>query len=324
MKSFLGSRSTQFLIAIALLSTASVWAQSNGAAAQAAVNKIQASEQTATDLKGAIPASPISTGDLLDISLFGTQDFHQEARVSNTGDISLPLIGSSHVSGLTPEGAATDIRNKLIDGNFYKNPQVTVLVKDYATSGIYVLGEVQKPGFYPIVKANTLLQAIALAGGTTPKASRLTTISNPNRDPKELSVRMSNDGKGDGKDQTMMAGDTVTVLKAGIVYVVGEVHLPTGIVMDNENLTVLQAIALAQGTNPNAALDKAQLIRRTADGPQQQALPLKKMLEAKAPDVKVMADDIIFVPKSGFSAFSKRGAEAILQAATGVAMYARY
>jgi polysaccharide export outer membrane protein len=256
--------------------------------------------------------------------LFGAQDFHQETRVSTTGDMVLPLIGSLHVAGLTPEATASAVRNKLIEGNIYKDPQVSVLVKDYATSGMYVLGEVQRPGFYPIVRANTLQQAIALAGGTTQKAGRWVTISNPNRSPQEIEANLSHDATGDAKDPMMMAGDTVTVSKAGIVYVVGDVHLPSGIIMDNENLTVLQAIALAQGTNADASLDKSLLIRRTPQGPQQMPLPLKKMLAAKSPDVKVQADDIVFVPKSGFNAFSKRGLEAVVQAATGMAMYARY
>jgi polysaccharide export outer membrane protein len=314
------------VVAMLLLSVASMWAQVNGSAAQAAVNAIQKDEQKKpqTELNSVTPNAPVGPGDLLEISLFGTPDFHQETRVTTTGDLALPLIGSIHVTGLTPEAVATAIRKKLIEGDFYKDPQVSVLVKDYVAAGIYVLGEVQRPGFYSILKANTLLQAVALAGGTTVKAGRSVTITNPNRTPREVTANLSDDGDAHVKDPAMMAGDTMVVSKAGIVYVVGDVRLPSGIVMDNENLTVLQAISLAQGLNPNASLDNAKLIRRTAQGPQEQPLPLKKMLAAKAPDIKVQPDDIIFVPKSTFSAFSKRGLEAILQAATGVAMYTRY
>jgi len=314
------------LVAVLLLTAGSVRAQSAGSAAQAAVNAIQASEQekTQADSKAASPDVPLGPGDLLEVSLFGSQDFHQDARVSPAGEVVLPLIGSVHVSGITPEAAATVVHDKLVEGNFYKDPQVSVLVKEYATEGVYVLGEVQKPGFYSILKANTLLQAITLAGGTTPKAGRSATITNPKRNPHEMVVNLSHEVDASVKDPAVMAGDTVLVAKAGIVYVIGDVRVPSGIVMDNENLTVLQAIALAQGTNPNAALDGAKLIRRTAQGPHEQPLPLKKMLAAKAPDIKVQAEDVIFVPKSTVSAFSKRGLEAILQAATGVAMYTHY
>lgn len=314
------------LVAMLLLSGGSTWAQSSGSAAQSAVNAIQTEDQQKSepDLKLTTPEVPIGSGDLLEITLYGTQDFHQETRVGPTGDVMLPLVGSTHVAELTPEAAATAIRNKLVEGNFYKDPQVSVLVKDYATAGIYVLGEVQRPGFYSILRASTLLQAIALAGGTTPKAGRSATITNPKRHPREFAASLSHDADASTQDPAMMAGDTVVISKAGIVYVVGDVRVPTGIVMDNENLTVLQAIALAQGTNPNASLDNAKLIRHTPHGPQEQPLPLKKMLAAKTPDIKVQPDDIVFVPKSAVSAFSKRGLEAILQAATGVAMYTRY
>ena len=85
-----------------------------------------------------------------------------------------------------------------------------------------------------------------------------------------------------------------------------------------------EAIALAQGTNPDAALDHAKLIRRGPDGPEETPLALKKMLALKTPDIKLEAEDIIFVPVSGARAFSHRGLEAIVQAATGVAMYSHY
>jgi polysaccharide export outer membrane protein len=92
--------------------------------------------------------------------------------------------------------------------------------------------------------------------------------------------------------------------------------------MENGNdITVLKAIALAQGTNPNAALDAAKLIRKTPEGPKDVLLPLKKMLAAKAPDLQLQPDDVIFVPGSAGKGAAKRGAEAILQMATGIAIW---
>src|SRR5262249_13387573 len=76
---------------------------------------------------------PISPGDLLEISVFGAPDFHQEVRVSNAGDILLPLIGPVRVADLSPHQASEFIAKKLISGDFYKDPQVSVLVKEYAT-----------------------------------------------------------------------------------------------------------------------------------------------------------------------------------------------
>ena len=261
--------------------------------------------------------------DLLDVSLFGVPEFHIEARVNNAGDLSLPLIGGLHVAGLSSIRVQDLIVKKLVDGNFYNNPQVSVMVKEYSTQGIYVLGEVQKPGVYSVLQAHTLLQAISLAGGTTPKAGRKVTIANPNRQNRQLLATIGGDSES-GQDVGVQPGDTISVSKAGVVYVVGDVHLPSGIVMEHDNLTVLQAIALAQGTNSTAALDHCKLIRRSPDGPKQMDLPLKKMLALRTPDIPVQAEDIIFVPASTAKAFSKRGLEAVVQAATGVAMYSRF
>jgi polysaccharide export outer membrane protein len=87
--------------------------------------------------------------------------------------------------------------------------------------------------------------------------------------------------------------------KPAMVYVVGDVHKPSGIKIENgKEMTVLQAIAMAGGTNPSAWLNKAKLIRKTADGHQEIPLRLKDMLAAKAPDVHVQAQDIVFVPSS--------------------------
>ena len=293
-----------------------------------AQSKRAAEARPAVELSDRTPTSaaelPIGQGDLVDVSLFGAQDFREEVRVSNTGDISLPLIGVLHVAGLSPAEAESFIAKKLIDGNFYKNPQVSLLVKEYATEGIYVLGEVQKPGLYPALQAHTLLQAISLAGGTTPKAGRKVTITNPTRPDRKLVINMAGTPEADQSNPLVLPGDTVMVAKAGVVYVVGDVHMPSGIVMENENLTVLKAIALAQGTNPDAALDHAKLIRRGPDGPEETPLALKRMLALKTPDIKLEAEDIIFVPVSGARAFSHRGLEAIVQAATGVAMYSHF
>ncbi len=266
----------------------------------------------------------IGRGDLLDITMFGT-DFHQEARVSSSGDISLPLIGSVRVGGLTPETAKKLIHDKFVQDHFYKDPQISIFVKEYSSGGVHVLGEVQKPGFYPLTNIRTLPQAISVAGGFTPKAGKVVTITNPDRPQRTLTLTLSQEPQQTAQeDVQLMSGDTIDVSKAGIVYVVGDVHLPSGIVMEHGDLTVLQAIAMAQGTNPTASLAHAKLIRRTVDGPQEIPLSLKKILAAKAPDIKLEPDDIVFVPSSLSRNAGKRGLETALQLATGILIWGRY
>jgi polysaccharide export outer membrane protein len=114
------------------------------------------------------------------------------------------------------------------------------------------------------------------------------------------------------------------VSRAGIVYVSGDVHTPGGFAMDqNENLTVLQAIALAQGLNPTASLDSARLIRREAGALKEIPVQLKQMMEAKAPDMALKDQDVLFVPNSTSKSAARKTLESIVQVATGLAIYRR-
>src|SRR5580658_7874783 len=92
---------------------------------------------------GSGAAGPIGAGDLLEMSVFDTPELSGKLRVSNTGDIILPLVGSLHVQGLKAEQAQDLIRQKFISGGFVKDPQVTIFISEYATQGVSVLGEVK-------------------------------------------------------------------------------------------------------------------------------------------------------------------------------------
>jgi polysaccharide biosynthesis/export protein len=266
----------------------------------------------------------IGGGDLLQVTVYGT-DFDRQVRVSDGGEVSLPLLGTIKVAGLTIQQAEQLVARQLEDKGFFNNPQVSILDREYATQGISLLGEVQKPGIYSLVGARTLFDAISAAGGTTDKAGDSVTITHRNHPDTPESVPLSYGGGSSVHSNVhLLPGDTVVVSKAGMVYVVGDVHKPSGIVMHNSRLTALQAIAMAEGTNATAALDRAKLIRKTPEGLREIPVPLKKLLSAKAPDWPLQADDILFVPSSAAKSASRRGLEAIIEAATGAAIYHPY
>jgi polysaccharide export outer membrane protein len=265
----------------------------------------------------------IGPGDLLEVNLYGMPDFKSEVRVSSGGEISLPLLGTVAVGGLSVEHAATQVEHSLSQKGLFNDPHVTVFVKEYATQGISVLGEVQRPGIYPLLGERKLYDAISAAGGTTPKAGATVLITHRNDSQHPLQVPLLTGAAKSMKNTVPVEpGDTIVVGKAGVVYVVGDVHQPGGFVLENGNdITVLKAIALAQGTNPNAALDSARLIRKTSEGPQEVPLSLKKIMAAKAPDPQLQPDDVVFVPGSPGKSAAKKGAETILQMATGIAIW---
>lgn len=266
----------------------------------------------------------IGAGDLLNVAVFETADFNQTARVSESGDIVLPLIGQVHVANFTTREAQDLVAEKLVKQNFYKHPHVTVFIKEYATQGVSVLGEVNKPGVYPRLGDHRLFDMISAAGGYTQKAGTTVTITHREEPNKPQTVTLSNDPvENYATNVEIFPGDTIIVSQAGIVYVVGDVSKPSGYAMqNNENMTVLQALAMSGGANPTAKLDNARLIRKDTNGGMREIpMPLKKILQAKANDQVLQPGDILFVPTSSGKNAAKRGLEAILQTATGLAIY---
>ena len=271
------------------------------------------------------PELVIGGGDLLEVKVYGVSELSDSVRVSSKGYVSLALIGDLKVGGLTTHQAETLIQGRLLDGGYLKDPHVSVFIKEYTTQGISVMGEVSHPGVYPLLGSHRLFDAISAAGGTTSRAGRAISITHRDRPQDPQMIIMNGDlAKSGDNNLEVRPGDTVIVSKAGVVYVVGDVARPGGFVMENnESLTVMQSIALAQGTNSSAALNSAKLIRKTPNALQEIPVPLKRVLEGKAPDITMQGEDVLFVPASAGKNVVRRSAEAVLQIATGVAVYRR-
>jgi polysaccharide biosynthesis/export protein len=266
----------------------------------------------------------IGSGDLLEVNVFGASDYTHVLRVADDGSITLPLIGQVQVAGLTSRELSSDLQKRLKQGGYFNNPEVGVFVKEYATQGVSVLGEVQKPGVYPLLGSRTLFDLLSQAQGTTQTAGDKVYVTHRDKPQRSEVVKLSYDPTNTAQSNVrILPGDTIIVQRAGTVYVVGDVQKPTGIVMANPNLTVLQAIAMAQGANPNAALDRARIVRKTNDGQTEIPVNLKKMLSAQVPDVKVQPDDVIFVPNSATKSGFKQGLRAAVETVTGIIIYRR-
>jgi polysaccharide export outer membrane protein len=263
----------------------------------------------------------LGPGDLIEVSVYNVPELASKVRVSNVGDVYLPLIDYVHVDGLTQEEAQTLIQKRLEDGGFVRNPHVTIFVDDAASQGVTVLGEVAKPGIYPDTANHKLYEVISEAGGFGQAASRKIAILRHNQ-PDPIHVELPRNLADDtSKNVDVLPGDTITVPRAPIIYVVGDVGRPSGLLVDNGQLTVLQALALAGGTNKTAKLGGARIIHKSASGMTETRVEIKKMLEAKSPDVTLQADDILFIPVSGGKVLAGRTFEAAMSAATAVTIY---
>jgi len=265
----------------------------------------------------------LGVGDLLEVSVYNVPELSSKVRISTGGDIYLPLIDYVHVAGLKLEEAQAVIEKRLSDGGFLKTPHVNIFVDEYQSQGVSVLGEVVKPGVYPALGEQRLLDMISAAGGFSDKAGRTIAVTHRNTPDKPQIVTLARDFNDSPENNLeVLPGDTIVVRKADIVYVVGAVGRPSGFLMDNGNLTVLKAIALAGGTNSTAKLSEARIIRKAPTGMVETQVHLKKMLEAKAPDITMEADDILFVPTSTGKIVAARTLQAALQAATAVSIVA--
>lgn len=265
----------------------------------------------------------LGPGDLIEVSVYNVPELSTKARIGNSGDIYLPLVDYVHVNDLTLEEAQTLIEKRLVDGGFVRSAHVTIFLDESASQGVTVLGEVTRPGIYPAIGERKLFDMISAAGGFTVSAGRKVSIIRLHSQSEPITVNLPRNLADDLQDDIQIfPGDTITVPRAPIVYVVGDVGHPAGLLIDNGSLTVLQALALAGGPNHTAKLGSVRIIRKGPSGMMETHVPLKKMLEAKTPDITLQADDILFVPLSGARVAAAEGVSAAISAATGLAIIA--
>lgn len=244
------------------------------------------------------PSLQLGVGDLVELTVYDVPELTTKTRISSTGDIYCALIGPTHVAGLTTEEAARLIESRL--SAFLKDPYVSVFVTEYASQGASVLGEVSRPGVYPVLGEQHLYDLISAAGGLTEKAGHSITVTHRSDPDNPVILPVSRNLSDDPRSNIrVFPRDTIIVRKADIIYVVGDVGRPSALIMDAGGLSVLKAVALAGGTNRTAKLSGVKILRKgPAGGMSETPVELKKILQAKAPDLSLQADDILVVPSS--------------------------
>lgn len=242
----------------------------------------------------------IGEGDLLRIVVYDHPDLTTETRVGGDGRITFPLIGEIAIHDLTISAAEKAIIDRLADG-YIVHPQVSILVEEYKSKKVTVLGEVGKPGIVVLRGASTLMEVLSDAGGITPAAGdtihiqrKYATIDADKHDREDFAVIIDTKKlliEGDASvNVPVQNGDSIYVPRAAFVYVNGEVKNP-GAYKITKGLTVLKSITLAGGFTPKASERRTKIIRKNESG--------ETTIRAKMDD-PVMADDIILVPESYF------------------------
>lgn len=190
----------------------------------------------------------LGPGDVLKISVYSNPDLSLEARVTEAGLISYPLVGEVQVGGLTPFAAEKKIAGLLQSGGFIMEPQVNILVTQFQSKLISVLGSVLKPGRYPLDRATNVADLLALVGGITPDGSDLITIVSKTGKT-EFDMR-DIVGKANQSQGINLSGGEIVYVHSRDVSVMGQVNRPGKYSVVGGVRTVADFLAVAGGINP--------------------------------------------------------------------------
>lgn len=246
----------------------------------------------------------IGPEDILEVMVWGHPDLSRGVQISQNGDFSFPLIGRVKAAGRTVEALEKELTNRLAEGYLVK-PQVTVTVKAYKSQKVYVVGEVNSPGTFPLTGPASVVEILARAGGITENAGTEVLVIRP-REPtrKKGPLTLEEAGSGEvisldlraiqegdvSKNIRLRHADTVMVPKAKYFYVFGEVNRP-GQFKHEHGITVLKAITIAGGFSDKAAGRRTRILREKEG--------VRVEMRARMSDV-VQPNDIVMVPESFF------------------------
>lgn len=293
-------------------------------------------------LAGATPAYILGPDDQVVIRALEADEISDTpVRVDASGYIPLSMIGRVRAAGLTVEELEGSIAKKL--EAHLRMPQVSVSVTEFRSQPVSVIGEVNNPGVHQLQGRKTLVEMLSLAGGLRPDAGPLVKITRQmqfGRTPlpqavvdasgqytvAEIALKDLVEAKSPQENVLIRPYDVISVPRARMIYVVGEVGKSGGFILDGqEPITVLKALSLAQGLGKSAAPQNAKIIHQAIEGGKgvESTVRLNKILQGKSPDLPLQAEDILFVPGSAPKKAAARAVEAAIQAGTGVAIFRR-
>jgi len=268
------------------------------------------------------------------------------ARIDDAGYATFPLVGRLHFSGLTTDEAQKIVAERL--STLLLKPEPIVSISEYRSQPVSVVGAVNNPGVFQLQGRKTLLEVISLAGGLRQDAGAQISITRRvvngpiplKTERRDLSGDFSTatvdlpklvNGRDPSDNISVSPNDVISVPRAEMIYVTGKVNKPGAFPLnENSNITVLQAISLAEGLGPAAAPKNAKVFRPKGDGNEKEEIPVNvtaimngKTVDGKNPDFTLQPRDILFIPDSLSKKAGVRAAEAAVQAVTGMLIWGR-
>ena len=237
----------------------------------------------------------LGPGDAIGVQVYQSPDLSVDARVAESGVINYPLVGSIQLGGLTISEAEKKIADALRTGRFVKVPQVNIILRQVRGNQVAVLGQVSKPGRFPLETFNTRVSdMLAMAGGTTPTGDDVLIVTGqrggkPFRKIIDIPALFLNAKTDD--DIVLSGGDTLYVNKAPMFYIYGEAQRP-GPYRIERGMTVMQALAQGGGPTVRGSQNRLRLHRRDIEGKVIETTPQLTDL--------VRSEDVLFVRESLF------------------------
>ncbi len=268
-----------------------------------------------------LPSQPVGPNDLIAVSVYDAPELSRHIRVGADGYFALPMLKQRlKATGLYPADLEAAISAALSQEEILVSPVVTVTIAEYHSRPISVSGSVKMPLVFQAEGPTTLLEALARAQGLTTDAGREILVSRPQSGAdgkstmltRRISVRALFDAADPALNMTLTGGEEIRVPAVGKIYVMGNVKKSGSFpVQDGVDTTVMEMLALAEGLAPFATKEAFIYRREGAGAKSEIAIPLEKIMKRQAPDVTLMANDILYIPDN----HGKRLALAVLEKA---------
>ena len=287
------------------------------------------------------PSYILGPGDAIAIKALDADEISSASmRIDPTGFISLPLLGRVTVGGRTVQGLEEELNARL--KTYVREPKVAVTVIEYRSQPVSVIGSVAQPGVHQLEGRKTLIEILAKAGGLKPDAADAIKITRRNEggpiplasavtdssgqfSVAEVSLKDIMQATRPEENILIQPNDVISVPRADLVYVIGDVKKPGGFVLtERRSILSLQALAMAEGYTQTAAPHRAVIIRPAAT-PEASRIEipanLKEILSGKRPDIELLPEDILFVPNNAAKTAAKNIISTALSAATSAFIY---
>jgi polysaccharide export outer membrane protein len=292
-----------------------------------------------------LPAYILGPEDQITIRALDAEEIDDKpVQVETNGYINVPLIGSLKVAGLTVQQVQAAVAGRL--KTYIRSPKVTVSVAEFRSQPVSVMGAVNNPGVHQLKGNKRLVEILSLAGGLRPDAGAVLKIARRKEcgpiplpaaaedatgqfSVAEISIKDILEATHPEENIPILPHDVITVPRAEMIYVIGEVNKSGGFVLnERKSLSVLEALSLAGGIGRAAAPHRAKILRPVngAAGRTEVPVDLGKILEGRAQDVPLRVDDILFVPTNTPKNVALRAIETAVQTGSGVVIWrsARY